>query len=167
MNKKLFFYTIIGILFVSITGTLLHFVYEWSGNNFFVGLIAPVNESIWEHVKLLFFPMLLYSLFMNHQLKAEYPCITSALLIGIIAGSMLIPGIFYMYTGILGFHLTFLDIAIFFISVIIAFILVYNFTLNCNMKEYTLFLKVTVSILLLLFFVFTYYPPHIALFASP
>ena len=47
--------TIARILSVSLLGTLLHFTYRWSGRN---PLIAPVNESVWEHMKLLFFPML-------------------------------------------------------------------------------------------------------------
>ena len=54
--------TIAGILCVSILGTLLHFTYRWSGRNPLIGLIAPVNESVWEHMKLLFFPMLLFGL---------------------------------------------------------------------------------------------------------
>lgn len=39
-------YTIIGILFVLTTGTLAHFLYDWTGNNTVVGLFTPVNESI-------------------------------------------------------------------------------------------------------------------------
>ena len=45
-----------GILFVSIAGTLAHFVYEWSNNNYILGFFFPVNESTWEHMKLFFFP---------------------------------------------------------------------------------------------------------------
>ena len=59
-NKRLYISTIIGTIFVSAAGTLLHFVYGWTGNHFIVGLFAPVNESTWEHMKLLYFPMLLY-----------------------------------------------------------------------------------------------------------
>ena len=39
-----------GILFTITAGTLLHFCYEWSGENPFVALFAPVSESVWEHV---------------------------------------------------------------------------------------------------------------------
>ena len=59
-SKKLFIW---GFLFMSVIGTLLHFVYEWSGNNSIVRLFAPWNESTWEHMKLLFFPMLVLVLF--------------------------------------------------------------------------------------------------------
>ena len=55
--KGLKSYIITGIIFVSIVGTLFHFVYEWSGNNILIGLFTPINESIWEHTKLIFFPI--------------------------------------------------------------------------------------------------------------
>ena len=91
-----------GILFVSIAGTLAHFVYEWSNNNYILGFFFPVNESTWEHMKLFFFPMLLFSVWMNQKFKEEYPCVTGALLAGTLLGTFLIPVLFYTYSGILG-----------------------------------------------------------------
>ena len=52
-------YIIKGTIFVLITGVISHFVYEWSGNNRLVGLFFPTNESVWEHMKLCFYPYLL------------------------------------------------------------------------------------------------------------
>ena len=94
MNRHLYHYTIAGILFTAIAGTLLHFAYEYSMENPLVAMFAPVNESTWEHMKLCFFPMLVYALFMNKQLKDDYPCVTSALLFGMLLGTFLIPIIF-------------------------------------------------------------------------
>lgn len=62
MQKKLLAFIIIGVLVTSVLGTLFHFTYDWSGQNFLVGLFTPVSESTWEHMKLLFFPMLLYGI---------------------------------------------------------------------------------------------------------
>ena len=53
----------IGIVFSVIVGTLAHFVYEWTGKNPIAAIFFPIDESVWEHVKLLFFPTLLYGLF--------------------------------------------------------------------------------------------------------
>ena len=50
-----------GFLFTSVLGTLSHFFYEWSGDSTFIGLVCPISESAWEHMKLLFFPALLLS----------------------------------------------------------------------------------------------------------
>ena len=165
--KKLKKYTLLGILFVILTGTLAHFVYQWSGNNFIVGFFVPVSESTWEHMKLCFFPMLLYSIFMNRRLKWEYSCVTSALLAGNLLGTMLIPVIFYTYTDILGNHYLPLDIATFMISVLVAFAMAYRLTLSCRLHAHTTWLAAMVFAMLLFYLVFTYFPPNHGIFAPP
>ncbi|MGN0318589.1 MAG: DUF6512 family protein [Lachnospira sp.] len=159
--NKLKRYTIIGIVFTLIIGTLMHFVYEWSGNNPIVGLIAPVNESVWEHMKLIFFPILIHSLFMNNQLKNEYPCVMSATSFGILLGTLLIPVIFYVYTGILGYNLMILDIGTFVVSVLIAFYAIYKLTISCKLKNYLTLLRVMVLLLAILFILFHYVQPSL------
>lgn len=165
--KHLKQYTIIGILFVSIMGSLAHFLYDWSKNNDIVGLFTPINESIWEHIKLLFFPMLIYSIIMMIKFRKEYSCITSALCFGILAGALLIPLFFYAYTYILGTNVLVLDISIFILSIVIAFWLSYKFTLSCRLESYTALLCICVIILFVCFLVFTYHPPGAAIFQDP
>lgn len=156
-----------GILFVSIAGTLWHFVYEWSGNNPLAGLFFPVNESTWEHMKLLFFPMLLYTPYVYKKLKDAFPCILSALLYGILLGTFLIPVLFYTYKGILGRDCIALDIAVFIGSVILAFGTIYKSALSCKLHSILSFLKIAVFATAICFFIFTHYPPAIGLFAIP
>lgn len=165
--KTLKIYIITGILFVLITGTLAHFVYEWSGSNFLLGFFFPVSESTWEHMKLSFFPMLVYAIFMNRNLKDSAPCVTSALLSGILLSTFAIPVLFYTYTGILGRDFLPLDIATFILSVILGFLAIYRLTLSCRMQEHTDILQVLVWILFLCFILFTYFPPDIGIFADP
>lgn len=160
-------YIIAGIIFVIITGTLSHFIYEWSGNNFILGFFFPVSESTWEHMKLCFFPMLFYSLFMNRKLQDDYPCVTSALLFGILLGTFLIPVLFYTYTGILGQNFLPLDIAVFLFSVLLAFIAVYKLTFSCKVNSCTPWLRLSVFVLAICFFIFTYIPPNIGIFIAP
>lgn len=160
-------YMVIGAAFVLITGTISHFMYEWSGNNRMIGFFCPVNESTWEHMKLVFFPMLFFSVFMRRRLQKNSPCIFSALSFGILIGTFLVPIIFYTYTGVLGYHIFILDIAVFILSVIFAFYFVYKFAASCKMKNYILLLCVLVLIVMVCFFLFTYHPPQIGLFAAP
>lgn len=148
---------IIGIIFVVITGTISHFIYEWSGYNYILGFFFPVSESTWEHMKLCFFPMLIYAIYMNRKWKDDCPCITSALLFGILLGTFLIPVIFYTYTGILGQNFLPLDIATFILSVILAFIAVYRLSLSCRLNSYTYLLGLLVLVMMICFFVFTYH----------
>ena len=106
-------YTVAGIIFVWITGSLAHFLYAWTGNNSMAGLFTPVNDSVWEHMKLLFFPMLLYSFFISVIFKSSRLCIASSLLWGNLAGTLLIPVFYYAYTFILAKNIFILDIGIF------------------------------------------------------
>lgn len=164
---ELKYYYILGIFFVAILGTLLHFLYQWSGNHFFIGLFSPINESIWEHMKLLFFPMLLYSFLFIPKLKKNYPCIISSLCFGILIGTLLIPVLFYTYTSFTGNNIFFLDIATFILSIIIAFFISYRLTLSCKAEPYHFLLYGLIIILFLCFALFTYYPPNLPLFLDP
>ena len=53
---------VIAIIFISLIGTLLHFMYEWSGHNKVVSLFAAVNESTWEHIKIALTPSFIWTL---------------------------------------------------------------------------------------------------------
>ena len=165
--KKLKHYTITGAIFVIITGTISHFIYEWSGRQFLLGFFFPVSESTWEHMKLCFFPMLIYSCFMNKRWKDAYPCVTSALLYGTLLGTFLIPVIFYTYTGIIGRNYLFLDIATFIISVLLAFLCVYRLTVSCKMFSHTFLLGSLVFVMAICFLMFTYLPPDLGIFIDP
>ena len=165
--KHLKRYTIIGIIFVLTTGTLAHFLYDWIENNHIVGLFTPINESIWEHMKLLFFPMLLYSPIMILKFHRKYSCITSALCFGILIGAFLIPLFYYVYTSILRRNVFVLDISTFILSIVIAFWLSYKLTLSCRLESYTTLLCIMVCILFVCFLVFTYQPPNAAIFQDP
>lgn len=165
--KHLRQYTIWGIIFVLITGTLAHFLYAWTGNNRIVGLFTPINESIWEHMKLLFFPMLIYSLIMILKFRRKYSCITSALCFGFLVGALLIPLFYYAYTYILGNNVFIMDISIFILSIVIAFGLSYKLTLSRRLESYTSILGMLVSVLFVCFFIFTYRPPEAVIFQDP
>ena len=54
---------VIAIIFISVIGTLLHFMYEWSGHNKVVSLFAAVNESTWEHIKIALTPTFIWTLY--------------------------------------------------------------------------------------------------------
>lgn len=165
--NRLKHYMVLGTLFVLIAGTLAHFVYHFSQNNPLVGLFVPVNESIWEHMKLLFFPMFLFSLFLALKLHQKNACLIPSLCFGILAGTLLIPVLYYVYTFFLGRSILFLDITIFILSTVIAFFVAYKFTLSCRLKPYTLLLCILVCIFFICFILFTYNPPDAAIFMDP
>ena len=56
--KKMFFINIIGTFLLCF---LSHFLYEWFPNPIF-SIFFPVNESIWEHMKMLYTTILIYGI---------------------------------------------------------------------------------------------------------
>lgn len=167
MKKYTFICTISCALFVTLFGTLGHFFYEWSGNNFYVGLFFPVNESTWEHMKLLFFPALFCYITLCFLKRNHEPCILYAFPKSIFLGTFLIPVLFYTYSGILGFNVSFLDISIFYISVIISFIFLYKTTVAVKKLEYSSLANAVLLILAFLFISFSYNPPSLGIFSIP
>ena len=53
---------ILGIFLVFLLCFPLHFIYDWWPNSLF-SIFAPVNESIWEHMKLIFTSYVFYGIF--------------------------------------------------------------------------------------------------------
>ncbi len=82
-------------------GTLLHFVYGWAGRDFLVGLVSPVNESVWEHTKLLVFPVVAVGM-VAAVLLHDVRRVAWATLVEAILGALAIVAVFYAYTGALG-----------------------------------------------------------------
>lgn len=123
MRRRLFVWELGGFLATGILGTLLHFTYEWSGRNIIAAAFSGVNESTWEHMKLLFFPLFLVSVVQVCFLGRNYPNFLAARAVSTLAGLALIPTLFYTYSGILGSHVTGVDIAIFFAADLAVFLL--------------------------------------------
>ena len=69
MNNKIGLWQFFGFALTSVGGTLLHFLYEWTGESKIAALFSGVNESTWEHMKLLFWPMLLYAIVQSFFFK--------------------------------------------------------------------------------------------------
>lgn len=161
---------IAGIPVISVVGCLMHFVYDWTGRLPAVGLFAPVNESIWEHSKLLFWPALVwwvlgYLLFSKREdIQAEgWLCSAAA---GLYSGPLFITAFYYTYTGAFGFHSLFLDILSFFLGTAVTQL--FGLRLYRRTKKTARSLTILAAAAVLLFgaafLLFTFYPPQIPLF---
>lgn len=167
--KKIRNWQIVAVLFTLVLGTLLHFTYEWSGNNQIVGTFSAINESTWEHLKLLFFPMLIFAIFEGINIYKETNNYIEAKTIGIIFGMLFITVFFFTYTGIIGTNFAVLDIGSFFVGVILSEVIAYKIM---QMKSFSTNKTKTISIILisilvLCFIFFTFNTPNINYFRDP
>ncbi|HJD34454.1 MAG TPA: hypothetical protein H9911_07955 [Candidatus Mediterraneibacter tabaqchaliae] len=160
-------YLTAGLVFSAVLGTLSHFFYEWSGQNPVVALVSPVNESTWEHMKLVFFPILVWSLLLPAGIRKDFPAMRCALLAGGLLGTWLVPVLFYTYSGILGRNLALIDIGIFYTAVLAAFWTARKLRDSERVEKACPFILFISAVMLLAFFLFTFVPPDIGLFAEP
>ena len=168
MNHKvnLIKFQIFSAIFVIIFGTILHFTYNWPKNNSFIGLFSAINESTWEHLKLLFFPMLITTTIGYFIFKDTFSNFLCSKTIGIITAMLFTVIFFYTYTGIIGTNYAFLNILTFILSVIIGEYVVHVLIIN-NFTFNKIFCISILILLTLCFFIFTFKPPKINLFKDP
>ena len=159
MDRSFSGWQVAGFVFTSVTGTLLHFLFDLAGGNL-------VNESIWEHMKLIFFPMALFGAveyrFAGKQTEGFW-CVK---LRGILLALVIIPVLYYTYTGALGVSADWFNIAIFFIAAGAA----YRWETGAVDRPCRMSSGAAVGLIILigiLFGVFTFWPPRIPLFRDP
>ena len=157
-----------GFIFTGILGTFLHFLFDLAGGCLWAGLFSAVNESIWEHMKLLFYPMALFALLEFLFWGKETPGFWKVKLMGILVGLVLIPVIYYTYTGILGVSADWFNIAIFFLASGAAYFLeTRRFQRGLTSPAGNKLSAFAIVALALVFTVLTFFPPEIPLFRDP
>jgi hypothetical protein len=122
------------ILITILIGTFWHFVYQLSGDNFLVGLIAPINESVWEHLKIVFFPFIIVSIVAYLKLKPRKNCFWLGILTGSIVGMLIVFFSYYLYTLFLSDALI-IDILIYIASIIVAMYIAWWFNINIKSNK--------------------------------
>lgn len=167
MKRSISLWQLMGFALTSLGGTLLHFLYEWSGNSLWIAPISGVNESTWEHMKLLYFPMFVFALIQSRCFadRKDFWCVK---LIGVITGLTAIPVLFYTYNGIFGKSPDWFNIANFFIAAAIAYLTENNLYNRQSVKcVYSPLAFAALCIIGLFFIIFTFIPPQIPLFEDP
>lgn len=167
MKQRSILWQAAGFATVTFGGTILHFLYDWTGGNILVSTFSGVNESTWEHMKLLFWPLFLFAmvqrLFFRDQ--ENYCCVKLA---EILLGLVLIPVLFYTYNGVFGKSHDWINIAIFYITALLVFLFerwaFKNDRLQCRHPQLAF---ATICLIGVLFVVFTFAPPQIPLFQDP
>ena len=148
-------------------GTLLHFLYDWSDQSAWIAPFSGVNESTWEHMKLLFWPMFLFALVQSFFFKdrSDFFCVK---LKGILLGLVLIPVIFYTYNGVIGSSPDWINITIFFVSAAAAYIYeMKQFNGGIAACKNPGLAPAALIVIAALFVIFTFATPMIGLFKDP
>ncbi len=104
---------ITGIFFVANVGSFLHFIYEASGRLWWGGMFSAMNESVWGHLKLAYWPSLIWTLGLGALLKPKYQNLWTATTFALVATPVIIAVGYYAYTALLGHHTFVIDLMLF------------------------------------------------------
>ena len=166
-NRSIFAYELVGMVFIIILGSALHFTFEWSGGNPVVGTFSAVNESVWEHLKLSYWPALIYAIIEYRYLKKASGSFFLAKAVGIYLMPLVIVTSFYFYRTFTEENLL-LDILIFVVAVVIGQLASYKLLIwKETPKIYTKISIIALILLAVLFVLFTFYPPQLPIFQDP
>ena len=168
MKKTIILWQIAGFIFTGVLGVLLHFLYDISNQNTVVAIFSAVNESIWEHLKLLFFPMFLFAIIQKWYMGKYFNNFWCVKLTGIALAIALVPILYYTINGIFGSMADWFNIAIFYIASACAYIveamLFLKNILPCKSPRTAVAVLFTFAFL---FALFTFYPPSFPIFQPP
>jgi len=167
-SNKVLIYEVVGTLFIIFLGSAFHFTYEFSGRLAIVGAFSAVNESVWEHLKLSFWPSLIWLLIEYFLIRKFTNNFLISKTLGACTMIALIPIVFYSYTSITAGSIFAIDIATFIAAVIIGQIVSYTlFKKNQFARKTDRVALIILAILGTAFVVFTFYPPHLPIFQDP
>ena len=167
MKKSIGRWSLVGFAVVSLGGTLLHFLYEWLGEAVWIAPFSGVNESTWEHMKLLFVPCFIFAIVQSFFFwdRKDFWCVK---LRGILLGLVAIPVLFYTYNGVVGKSPDWINIAIFSIAAALVFVcetkLFKSESILCAHPRAALTALVIIA---LLFVLFTFRTPELGIFKDP
>lgn len=167
MKRSIGIWQFTGFALTTLGGTLLHFLYEWLGDAVWIAPFSGVNESTWEHMKLLFWPTFIFAItefFFFRELKSFW-CIK---LRGVLLGLISVPALFYTARGIVGKTPDWINIAIFFVAAAVMYFYEWRAfkseKLVCKHPVLNFCILCAIAIL---FIVFTFRTPEINIFKDP
>ena len=158
-----------GAIFTMIAGTLLHFVYQWANGAWWASILGAVNESTWEHLKMLFWPMVLFGTIEYFFWGWKKTNFIPVKVLSIVIGMLVIIVLFYTYTGILGKNLFIPNILTFILGIVSAAFVSCKLLQTDKLSGTTAFWAGWITLILLIaaFVFFTWSPPAIGLFKDP
>ncbi len=165
---KAFRKSLIGATVITfLLGSAFHFLYDLLGENKVIGLFCPVSESVWEHLKMLVYPSLICYFTLLRQHVRKYRNLFGTYTIGLVASLYLIPSLYYFYTAGFGIESVVLDIALFLVSVVHMYCIIY--IISVHHRKFSIDKIICFLVLFLIvgmMTIFTIYPPSFPIFIS-
>lgn len=157
--KRIIKFILIFVIIATV-GTLSHFIYDWSGENIYLAFLWPTNESIFEHLKMFFFPIMLVSLFEVAFIKENKGLFLTSRLYGSLFSIIGCIAFYYTYKTIAPEVVDFVYIASYYVLLFLGLFISYNiYRYMKTMPEYLMWLAFSLGVIITIVFIcYTYKP---------
>jgi hypothetical protein len=166
-NQKIIYARMIGLVVLILLGLIFHELYK-STEITLLGVISPINESKWEHWKMVFFPMLIVSIFEYHFIKDYVANYIFALALGIIVFELITFGLIELYGLFLGHSNLLVHVLTFVLGGVVGQTIRYIVMTQTAQSRFLLVIGLIIlTAHLLTFSIFTFNPPRSEYFRDP
>lgn len=144
-----------------IVGSLLHFLYEWSGHNKLAAIFGAVNESYWEHIKIAVWPVALLQIVLFSLGGYRQPSFVPAATVALFSIPISMIGLVFLYKSVTKKNVLWIDITVFAVSIVLAQTLFIQVLIQLAPGVLTITLSSLYLVgLLVSFLLFTLRPPR-------
>lgn len=164
-KRKILKWEILGFFVITLIGTAFHFCFEWSGNFKPLALFCAVNESVWEHLKIGFWPAVFYAIAEYFAFGKNNKNFITAKTLAFYVIPIVITVVFYILEAAMDHHPLWMDIALFNLAILLSQIVSYK--VLTSSKDYSKYNRISYILLLIIvaaFSLLTYFPPKLGLF---
>jgi hypothetical protein len=163
---NIFIILLISFFIISIFGTLVHFTHNWFKNGLVLHFFSAVNESTWEHMKMLVAPTILVAVF-QILVTDNHINILNGILALLVIEVISIP-ILFEIAKIFSkkVHLA-ITISIFYISIFLGLLCEYMVIKNVILLVPEWLALVIFCFIVACFGIFTFYTPRLGIFKDP
>jgi hypothetical protein len=164
-RKRILIWEMSGILFIFLVGALLHFTFVLSGFWKPLAVISAVNESVWEHLKIGFWPAFIWGIVEFFVFGRKVKNFFFAKAVSFLVIPSVIIALFYSYTYLTGTEILAVDITIFFIAIAVAQVIGYRIMLMIRkLMSLNIIGAVIIVASLISFSLLSYFPPRCPIF---
>ena len=166
MKNKVLAWEIGSYVFIGLVGAALHFTFELSNfSSNVVAYFSAVNESTWEHLKMVFFPGLVFALVQYTYVRDQVNNYIVAKVASLFIMPLVITVGWYIYAPIVGRSIYRIDLLLFYVAVLAGQIASYKLLTRPPLeKKYTQYAIGLFLAMFVAFSAFTFFPPRIFLF---
>lgn len=160
--KKAF---ILAAVCAALGGTALHFLYDLLPNPL-TALIAPVNESVWEHLKLLYTPTLIAAFVLSRRAEDVYR-LWGAFFAAVLVMPLVLSALYYLLLCAFGVMSLWVDIGLYYAVMAGGFALAYRLYRNGRAEKIAGFLLMLVILYGACLILFSFAAPPLPIFSEP